>query len=158
MNIEKLRSLLNMAHGPGVDREPEENRSPAGLATVYLGHDVVDLLLRDAVAADAVWQSWSLPRRVQATKVALALAHGVDPGEAGCAVSWRAGVRYVHSQLFMRKIKYWALSGSRSTKFFCAEQPMAFFPTGILVSDSLIDELSHTKALFLAVDYILENR
>jgi len=91
MTLAQLRDLLTRAYGPAVEREPEGNRSPAGLARVYLGHEVADLLLRDEAAAEAVWSSWSLARRTQAAKVGLALALGLDPGPMGCAVSWRYG-------------------------------------------------------------------
>ena len=65
MTLAQLRALLALAHGPAVEREPEGIRSPAGLAHVYLGHEVADLLLRDEVAAE--------PNAVKA--LALAVEH-----------------------------------------------------------------------------------
>lgn len=105
MTLAQLRALLALAHGPAVERlttivDPSFGVTPRAIAWHYLTRNItlhgemVGWFLPDLMG-DLDGQgnrplNLTDPGTVNAVRVALALALGLDPGPMGCAVAWRA--------------------------------------------------------------------
>jgi hypothetical protein len=139
MTLAQLRALLERAHGPAVERLTEDARMWGHVARAYLPHVVYGvnpitdarlLFWPSEVLTDAetrIRLDLTDPGTVNAVKVALALALGLDPGPMGCAVSWRYGAWG------------WVLRGADSSYMMSAT----------------IDEPDPIRALILAAEFVL---
>ena len=153
MTLADLRTLLTMAHGPAVERL--EDRTPEGVARVYLPHAVY--VPGDAWAArHSVYMPVALgsssyqralidltePGTVHALKVALALALGLDPTNG---VKWtRNGADNA-----------WILDASDWCAFVSADLlARVHVPRRGIAADGVAAEPDAIKALVLACQHV----
>lgn len=157
MTLHQLRDLLTRAHGPAVERHPTADallrafmptklRARVGLLGIMDEMPQLNLLL-ELERPDAPLDLTD-PGTVNAVKVALALALGLDPGPMGCAASWRrVGTCFAQEG--------WSLATAGACRWFISDEAQ---DADEACAPAVAAEPDAVKALVLAVEHVLATR